>query len=89
MFPIQSTAQLKLWQLDEASPVTQVWDKSTHNKGLFAPDAITFPRELSKEEFKREVERELTGKKTEPWEIIYFKLYKSQIPVNRRSKRLH
>jgi hypothetical protein len=27
------------------------------------------------------VERYLTGKETEPWEIIYFKLYKSQIPV--------
>ena len=26
-------------------------------------------------------ERRLTGKETEPWEIIYFKLYKSQIPV--------
>src|ERR1700680_47117 len=38
-------------------------------------------RSLAKEEFKREVERELTGKESEPWEIIYFKLYKSQIPV--------
>ena len=36
---------------------------------------------LPKEEFKREVERELTGKETEAWEIIYFKFYKSQIPV--------
>jgi len=36
---------------------------------------------LPKEEFKREVERHLTGKETEPWEIIYFKLYKSQLPV--------
>jgi hypothetical protein len=38
-------------------------------------------RALPKEQFRREVERELTGKETEPWEIIYFKLYKSQIPV--------
>jgi hypothetical protein len=38
-------------------------------------------RSLPKEEFKREVERELTGKDSEPWEIIYFKLYKTQIPV--------
>jgi hypothetical protein len=38
-------------------------------------------REMAKEEFKREVEKELTGKEMEPWEIIYFKLYKSQIPV--------
>jgi len=38
-------------------------------------------RELPKEEFQREVERELTGKDSEPHEIIYFKLYKSQIPI--------
>ena len=36
---------------------------------------------MPKEEFRREVEKELTGRETEPWEIIYFKLYKSQIPV--------
>ena len=38
-------------------------------------------REMPKEQFKREVERELTGRESEPWEIIYFKLYKSQVPV--------
>ena len=38
-------------------------------------------KELPREEFKREVERHLTGKETEAWEIIYFKLYKSQLPV--------
>jgi hypothetical protein len=38
-------------------------------------------RELPKEGFKGEVEHHLTGKETEPWEIIYFKLYKSQLPV--------
>jgi hypothetical protein len=38
-------------------------------------------RSLPKDQFKREVERELTGRESEPWEIIYFKLYKSQIPV--------
>jgi hypothetical protein len=36
---------------------------------------------MPKEGFKGEVERHLTGKETEPWEIIYFKLYKSQVPV--------
>ena len=41
-------------------------------------------RELPKEEFKREVDRHLTGQETEPWEIIYFKLYKSQLPVIER-----
>ena len=38
-------------------------------------------RQMPKEEFKREVEKELTGRETEPWEIVYFKLYKSQMPV--------
>jgi len=38
-------------------------------------------REMPKEEFRREVEKELTGRDTEPSEIVYFKLYKSQIPV--------
>ena len=38
-------------------------------------------RELPKEEFKREVSKHLTGKETEPWEILYFKAYKSQLPV--------
>jgi hypothetical protein len=38
-------------------------------------------QEMPKEEFKREVQRHLTGEETEPWEIIYFKVYKSQLPV--------
>jgi hypothetical protein len=38
-------------------------------------------RELSKEDFQQAVERELTGKISEPWEIVYFKLYESQTPV--------
>ena len=38
-------------------------------------------REMPTDEFKREVEKELTGKEEEASEIIYFKLYKSQIPV--------
>ena len=38
-------------------------------------------REMPKEQFKREVEKELTGRDSEPHEIIYFKLYKSQLPV--------
>jgi hypothetical protein len=42
-------------------------------------------RELPKEEFKREVERYLTGKETEAWEIIYFKLYKGQLSVVERA----
>jgi hypothetical protein len=38
-------------------------------------------RRMPKEEFRREVERELTGKDSEPSELIFFKVYESQIPV--------
>jgi len=38
-------------------------------------------RALPKEDFRREVEKELTGKEEEPSELIYFKVYKSQVPV--------
>jgi len=36
---------------------------------------------IPREEFKQEVERHLTGQETEPHEILYFKVYKSQLPV--------
>jgi hypothetical protein len=39
--------------------------------------AETMPRE----EFRREVDRHLTGRATEPWDMLYFKVYKSQLPV--------
>ena len=42
-------------------------------------------RAMPKDQFKQEVQKELTGQETEPWEIIYFKLYKSQIPVSEQA----
>src|SRR3989441_13282356 len=36
---------------------------------------------MTREQFRRKVEKELTGRETEPHEIIYFKLYNSQLPV--------
>src|SRR6202048_1057820 len=38
-------------------------------------------RSMPKDQFKREVGSAQTGRDAEPWEIIYFKLYKTQIPV--------
>jgi hypothetical protein len=40
---------------------------------------------MPKEQFKQEVEKEVTGRETEPWETIYFKLYQSQMPVIERA----
>ena len=36
---------------------------------------------MPKAEFQREVEKELTFKHSEPSELVYFKVYKSQITV--------
>ena len=38
-------------------------------------------RHMPREDFRREVEKELTGKDEEPSELIYFKVYKSQTAV--------
>jgi hypothetical protein len=65
------------------------WAKATELAKMARRDGQKFDcatwlhkaRELPKEEFKREVSRHLTGKETEPWEILYFKAYKSQLPV--------
>jgi hypothetical protein len=40
---------------------------------------------MPKEEFMREVERELTGKDSEPSELIYFKVDRSQVPLIERA----
>ena len=42
-------------------------------------------RELPREEFQRAVERHVTGKESEPWELLYFKVYKSQLLVIERA----
>jgi hypothetical protein len=65
------------------------WSKATELAKVARSDGQRFDsatwlhkaRELPKEEFKREVSKHLTGKETEPWEILYFKAYKSQLPV--------
>jgi len=43
---------------------------------------------MPREEFKREVDRYLTGKDTEPWEILYFKPTRVNcLSLSRGSKR--
>jgi len=69
------------------------WSKATELVKVARKDGEQFDcatwlhkaRELSKEGFKGEVEKHLTGKETEPWDLIYFKLYKSQLPVVERA----
>ena len=65
------------------------WNKATELVKAVRGDGDQFDcatwlhkaKEMPKNGFKSEVERHLTGKETEAWEIIYFKPYKSQVPV--------
>jgi hypothetical protein len=52
-----------------------------HGKDFDCATWLHKARELPKESFKQEVEKDLNGSESEPSEIIYFKIYKSQIPV--------
>jgi hypothetical protein len=65
------------------------WTKATELAKVARRDGQKFDcatwlhkaQEMPKEEFKREVERHLTGHETETWEMLYFKVYKSQLAV--------
>ncbi len=65
------------------------WSKATELAKVARRDGQEFDsatwlhraHELPKEEFKHAVVQHLTGKETEAWEILYFKAYKSQLPV--------
>jgi len=45
--------------------------------------------DMPKEDFKRGVEKELTGRETESWEIIHFKLFGQCARPNRCSRHWH
>jgi len=65
------------------------WSKATELVKVARRDGQDFDcatwlhraQQLPKEEFKHAVEKHLTGRETEPWEILYFKAYKSQLAV--------
>jgi hypothetical protein len=65
------------------------WTKATdlakvaHREGQKFDCAIWLhkAKKMATAEFKREVTKHLTGKDEEPWEMLYFKVYKSQLAV--------
>jgi hypothetical protein len=65
------------------------WSKATELVKVARRDGEEFDcatwlhkaKEMPQDGFKVAVKRHLTGKETEPWEIIYFKLFRSQLPV--------
>src|SRR5437762_2085814 len=52
-------------------------DKQSFESAPWVHKAKSLPRE----EFRREVEKHLTGKDSESSDLVYFKLYKSQLPI--------
>lgn len=77
------------------APTTPAQDKERRTPSL-APLFQIFPRETVQpgctthlltyySSLKREVERHLSGRDTEAWELLYFKLYKSHLPVIERA----
>jgi hypothetical protein len=65
------------------------WSKATELVKVVRRDGDNFDcatwlhkaKEMPKDGFKVAVERHLTGEDTEPWEILYFKVYKSQLAI--------
>jgi hypothetical protein len=77
--PPQIRRQLKQVGWTKAAELTKVArsDGKDFDCAAWMHKACSLPRD----EFKREVNKHLTGKDTEPTEMVYFKLYESQIPV--------
>jgi hypothetical protein len=72
-------ADLRSMGWTKARELAKVAQRERH--GFDCAPWVHKAKELPREEFKREVEKHLTGKESEPWEILYFKVYKSQLAV--------
>jgi hypothetical protein len=61
--------------------------KVARNQGRSFSSATWLHRakECTKQEFKEEVYKHLTGREYEPYEMVYFKLFESQLPVVERA----
>src|SRR5579862_7520551 len=81
--PRISKADLRLMGWTKARELAKVARRE--RQGFDCAPWVHKARELPREEFKRAVEKHLTGRETEPWEILYFKVYKSQLPVVERA----
>lgn len=77
--PRQARQELKLVGWSKATELVKV--ARSEGQDFDCATWLHKARSMPKEDFKHEVEKHLTGRDSEPYEIIYFKLYKSQIPV--------
>jgi hypothetical protein len=86
---VQILLYLAEFVLQKHDPRQVGWSKAVELTRVVHKDREAFgsatwlhkAKNLPKESFKSEVERHLTGRETEPWEILYFKVCKSQLPI--------
>jgi hypothetical protein len=71
--------ELKLMGWTKARELVKVARKE--GQGFDCAPWVHRASSMPREEFKQEVARHLSGQETEPHEILYFKVYKSQLPV--------
>src|SRR5438105_3364089 len=77
--PKQARQELKLVGWSKAAELAKV--ARSDGKEFDCATWLHKARSMAKEDFKWEVEKHITGKETEPYELVYFKLYKSKLPV--------
>ena len=65
--------------LDEGAGAGETGEKG--EEALHKYNLVAQSSRDADDEFRPAIEKELMGRETEPWEIVYFKLYESQIPV--------
>jgi len=70
--------------MDESPGIGESGPEEEVRLCILGAQASAMPRE----EFKKEVERHLTGQETEPHEILYFKGTKARCPLSKRHSRL-
>jgi len=74
---LQAPHRITASEATRNTPVQQLQTRQELDCATWLHKALSLP----KDQFKQEVERELNGRESEPWEIIYFKIYKTQLPV--------
>jgi len=76
------------WRVDNMKSFDEFLEKKFPESRRKAYYLMAIHEQLPREEFKREVARHLTGKETEASEMLYFRVYKSQLAVIEQAREM-
>ena len=76
------------WRVDNMKSFDEFLEKKFPESRRKAYYLMAIHEQLPREEFKREVKRHLTGKDTEASEMLYFRVYKSQLAVIEQAREM-